>query len=77
MTTYKRKYQYPNDFITIKGTLKKNKKRKVNEWIQDMKNYDMKSYNNFKLENYYLKKQIKNYSEALEEWVLIAQNNRF
>ena len=67
MTNYKRKYQYPIEFITKRGTLNKNKKRKVNEWIQDMKNYDMKSYNQLKLENYFLKMQIKDYSEALEK----------
>ena len=50
MTNYKRKYQYPIEFITKKGTLNKNKKRKVNEWIQDMKNYDMKSYTSLILE---------------------------
>ena len=46
----------------------------MNEWIQDMKNYDMKSYNELKLENYFLKMQIKDYSEALEDWILVAQN---
>ncbi len=73
---YKRKYQYPIEFITKRGTLKKNKKRKINKWIQDMKNYDMKSYNELKLENYFLKIQIKDYSEALEDWVLVAQSQK-
>tara|TARA_R110002072_G_scaffold2896_1_gene22403 strand:- start:265 stop:495 length:231 start_codon:yes stop_codon:yes gene_type:complete len=76
MTNYKRKYQYPIEFITKRGTLKKNKKRKVNEWIQDMKNFNMKSYNELKLENYFLKIQIKDYSEALEDWVLVAQSQK-
>ena len=39
---YKRKYQYPIEFVTKRGTLNKNKKRKVNEWIQDMKNFTMR-----------------------------------
>ena len=71
---YKRKYHYPIEFITKRGTLNKNKKRKVNEWIQDMKKFNMESYNQLKLENYFLKAQVKDYSYALEEWVLIAQN---
>jgi hypothetical protein len=71
---YQRKYKYPKDLITKRGTLNKNKKRKVNEWIQDMKKFNMQSYNELKLENYFLKAQVKDYSDALEEWVLIAQN---
>ena len=76
MTKHKRKYQYPIEFITKHGALNKNKKKKINEWIQDMKNYDMKSYNELKLENYFLKMQIKDYSEALDDWVLVAQNQK-
>ena len=86
---YKRKYEYPKEYITKKGKLKKNYKRKINDWKKKMNNQTKENYNEIMLKNHYLKKEnnsliihndyLKNqnddYAEALENWVLIAQNS--
>ena len=80
----KRKYNYPSIFIRKDGKLMKNKKRLIIDWRNDIKkNYlnediykKLKLENNkLKIENNSLKLDIKMYENALEEWVLIAQNN--
>ena len=49
MTNYQRKYKYPKEFVTKKGILKKNHKKKINTWLQKMKNQSSESYNNLML----------------------------
>lgn len=74
---HKRKYEYPITYIKKNGTLNKNKKKSIYIWRRDIqKNHStIKGYNKLKLENFNLKENIKNYIEALECWVLLAQNN--
>ena len=72
---YQRKYKYPKEFVTKRGTLKKNHKKQINNWLQKVKHQTPETYNNLMLENYFLQKQVKEYSDALEDWVIIAQNN--
>ena len=66
----KRKYDYPTDFITNKGVLKRNKLKQIYKWRE---NINKKKLTEVLIENYNLKKTIKCYQDALEEWVLIAQ----
>ena len=68
---YERKYDYPADYICKRGALKKNRPKQIYNWRKNIKN---KKVNEVLLENYDLKKSIKSYQEALEEWVLYAQN---
>ena len=70
---YKRKYKYPSDFISKKGTLKKNRRKQINKWINTLKNHNLNSYNSLMLHNYFLEKQLVDYSNALEKWVLYSQ----
>lgn len=76
MTKYQRKYKYPKEYITKKGTLKKNHKKKINTWLQKLKNQTPETYNELMLDNHFLQKQVQDYADALEIWVLIAQNNQ-
>ena len=71
-----RKYNYPIKYIKKDGKLKKNMKRKIYNWRKDIKdNYlNEEIYTNLKLKNLKLEESIKDYQEALEIWVLIAQN---
>jgi hypothetical protein len=71
-----RKYNYPSKYIKKDGKLKKNMKKKIYEWRKDIKeNYlNEEIYTNLKLKNLKLEESIKDYQEALETWVLIAQN---
>jgi hypothetical protein len=72
----KRKYEYPNDFINKNGTLNKNKRKKIYKWRQHLKyNIDKQNINKLQLENYKLKKDILNYQNALEQWVILYQNH--
>ena len=34
---YQRKYKYPKEFVTKRGTLKKNHKKQINNWLQKVK----------------------------------------
>ena len=51
-------------------------KKKIYNWRKDIKeNYlNEEIYTNLKLKNLKLEESIKDYQEALETWVLIAQN---
>ena len=71
-----RKYNYPSKYIKKDGKLKKNMKKKIYNWRKDIKeNYlNEDIYTNLKLKNLKLEESIKDYQEALETWVLIAQN---
>lgn len=73
---YKRKYNYPNNYIKKNGTLKKNMKKKIYYWRKDIKEnyFNEEIYTNLKLQNLKLKESIIDYQEALETWVLAAQN---
>jgi hypothetical protein len=70
------KYKYPTKFIKKNGKLKKTMKKKIYNWRKDIKenylNQDM--YTKLKLENEKLKQNIIDYQDALETWVLVAQN---
>jgi len=52
--------------------LKKNRLKQIYKWRETIK---IKELNEVLVENYNLKKTIEYYQSALEEWVLIAQNN--
>ena len=67
-----RKYNYPINFLTKRGVLKKNRLKQIYKWRETIK---IKELNEVLVENYNLKKTIEYYQSALEEWVLIAQNN--
>jgi len=67
-----RKYNYPINFLTKRGVLKKNRLKQIYKWRETIK---IKELNEVLVENYNLKKTIEYYQNALEEWVLIAQNN--
>jgi len=67
-----RKYNYPINFLTKRGVLKKNRLKQIYKWRETIK---IKKINDVLVENYNLKKTIEYYQNALEEWVLIAQNN--
>ena len=67
-----RKYNYPINFLTKRGVLKKNRLKQIYKWRETIK---IKELNEVLIENYNLKKTIEYYQNALEEWVLIAQNN--
>ena len=67
-----RKYNYPINFLTKRGVLKKNRLKQIYKWRETIK---IKELNEVLIENYNLKKTIEYYQSALEEWVLIAQNN--
>lgn len=70
------KYNYPAKFIKKNGKLKKTMRKKIYNWRKDIKenylNQDM--YTKLKLENEKLKQNIIDYQDALETWVLVAQN---
>ena len=72
MVNRKRKYNYPINFLTKRGVLKKNRLKQIHKWRETIK---MKELNDVLIENYNLKKTIVYYQNALEDWVLIAQNN--
>ena len=72
MAKEKRKYNYPINFLTKRGVLKKNRLKQIHKWRETIK---MKKLNEVLIENYNLKKTIVYYQNALEDWVLIAQNN--
>jgi mRNA-degrading endonuclease RelE of RelBE toxin-antitoxin system len=71
------KYKYPDKFIKKNGKLKKTMRKQISNWRKDIKenylNQDM--YTKLKLENEKLKQDIIDYQDALEIWVLVAQNN--
>jgi len=67
-----RKYNYPINFLTKRGVLKKNRLKQIYKWRETIK---IKELNEVLIENYNLKKTIEYYQNALEESVLIAQNN--
>tara|TARA_B110000858_G_C17784311_1_gene466378 strand:+ start:36 stop:263 length:228 start_codon:yes stop_codon:yes gene_type:complete len=71
------KYKYPDKFIKKNGKLKKTMRKQISNWRKDIKenylNQDM--YTKLKLENEKLKQDIIEYQDALETWVLVAQNN--
>ena len=71
------KYKYPDKFIKKNGKLKKTMRKQISNWRKDIKenylNQDM--YTKLKLENEKLKQDIIDYQDALETWVLVAQNH--
>jgi hypothetical protein len=73
---YKRKYNYPTKLINKNGKLNKSKKKQIYKWRKDIKDNYLNEdiYTKLKLENEKLKSDIKDYQDALETWVLIAQN---
>mgnify|MGYP006118062293 FL=1 len=72
---YSRKYDYPKQYIRKNGLLKKNRRKEIYKWRQDIqKNYLNKNiYTKLKIEIFKLKLDIKQYQEALEDWVLMYQ----
>jgi hypothetical protein len=73
---YKHKYNYPTKLINKNGKLNKSKKKQIYKWRKDIKDNYLNEdiYTKLKLENEKLKSDIKDYQDALETWVLIAQN---
>jgi len=73
---YKRKYNYPSKLINKNGKLNKSKKKQIYNWRKDIKDNYLNEdiYTKIKLENEKLKSDIEDYQNALETWVLIAQN---
>ena len=72
---YSRKYDYPKQYIRKNGLLKKNRRKEIYKWRRDIqKNYlNQNIYTKLKIEILKLKLDIKQYQEALEEWVLMYQ----
>lgn len=72
---YSRKYDYPKQYIRKNGLLKKNRRKEIYKWRQDIqKNYlNQNIYTKLKIEIFKLKLDIKQYQEALEDWVLMYQ----
>lgn len=48
-------------------------KKLINKWIHTLKHHNLNSYNDLMLHNYFLEKQVVDYSDALEQWVLYSQ----
>ena len=73
---YKRKYNYPSKLFNKNGKLNKSKKKQIYDWRKDIKDNYLNEdiYTKIKLENEKLKSDIEDYQNALETWVLIAQN---
>jgi hypothetical protein len=72
---YSRKYDYPKQYIRKNGLLKKNRRKEIYKWRRDIqKNYlNQNIYTKLKIEILKLKLDIKQYQEALEDWVLMYQ----
>tara|TARA_B110000503_G_scaffold55737_1_gene89404 strand:+ start:456 stop:692 length:237 start_codon:yes stop_codon:yes gene_type:complete len=72
---YSRKYDYPKQYIRKNGLLKKNRRKEIYKWRRDIqKNYlNQNIYTKLKIEIFKLKLDIKQYQEALEDWVLMYQ----